>query len=64
MPEIQNGRILTTILVVTILVVILDLRHIGFSDVIHFGKFGFPDPKNLGKDILQAKIHRIKALQG
>ena len=47
-----------------ILAAILDFRHIEFSDVIHCGKFGFLDPQNLEKDILQAKIHWIKLLQG
>ena len=47
-----------------ILAAILDFRHIEFSDVNYFGKFGFLDPKNLEKDILQAKIHWIKSLQG
>ena len=40
-----------------ILAAILDFRHIEFSDVIYFGKFGFLDPQNLEKYILQAKIH-------
>ena len=41
-----------------ILAAILDFRHIGFSDVINFGKFGFPDPENLGMDILQAMFYQ------
>ena len=41
-----------------ILGAILDFRHIGFSDVIDFGKFGFPDPENLEKDILQAMFYQ------
>ena len=49
MADIQNGHILEA--------AILDFRHIGFSDVIHFGSIRFLDPENLGKDILQAKFH-------
>ena len=49
MADIQDGHILAA--------AILDFRHIGFSDVIHFGSIRFLDPENLGKDILQAKFH-------
>ena len=38
---------------------ILDFRHIGFCDVNSFGKFGFPDPENLGLDILQAMFYHL-----
>ncbi len=34
-----------------ILAAILDFRHIGFSDVTDFVKFGLLDPQNYEKDI-------------
>ena len=40
-----------------ILAAILDFRHIKFSDVTDFVKFGFLDPENLGNDILQAMYY-------
>ena len=59
------GRAITLYIIFhAILVAILDFRHIEFSDVIYFGKFGLLDPKNLEKDILQAQIHWIKSLKG
>ena len=46
------------LILATISVAILNFSHIGFSDIINCGKFGFPDPKNLGTDILQAMFYQ------
>ncbi len=42
---------------ISILAAVMEFSHIGFSDIINCGKFGFPDPKNIGKKILQAMFY-------
>ena len=40
---------------------ILDFCHLRFSGEIEFGIFGFLDPENQGKDILQDMFHQERS---
>ena len=51
------ARLGKQLILATISAAILNFSHIWFSDVINFRKFGFPDPNNLGKDILQVMCY-------